>query len=65
MGGNNIQLIQEIMQGSEPTLDSRGAAGVVEWRTPGSMNGSAGTWELNINADTNTIVHFLFKGAGK
>ena len=29
------------------------------------MNGSAGTWELNINANTNTIVHVLFKSAGK
>jgi RHS repeat-associated protein len=65
MSGNNMQLIQEIMEGSGPVLDSRGAPGVVEWRTPGSMNGSDGTWELNINANTNTIVHFLFKGAGK
>ncbi|MFI9649436.1 RHS repeat domain-containing protein [Streptomyces sp. NPDC052040] len=63
MTANNGQLIREIMAGSEPTLDSREAAGVVEWRTPGTMNGSQGVWELNINANSNTIVHFLFKRA--
>lgn len=61
MNGNNGQLIREIMSGSTPRLDSRGAAGVVEWRTPGALNGSNGIWELNINANSNRIVHFLFK----
>ncbi|MFE4970836.1 hypothetical protein ACFRAR_01815 [Kitasatospora sp. NPDC056651] len=58
---NNMQLIQEVMAGSAPKMDSRGAAGVVEWRTPGAFNGSNGVWELNIHAESNTIVHFLFK----
>lgn len=26
------------------------------------MNGSNGIWELNINANSNRIIHFLFKG---
>lgn len=25
------------------------------------MNGSSGIWELNIDANSNRIVHFLFK----
>ncbi|MCX2927643.1 hypothetical protein [Streptomyces sp. NEAU-W12] len=61
MNGNNGQLLRGIMEGSAPRMDSRGAPGVVEWRTPGAMNGSSGTWELNIDANSNRIVHFLFK----
>ncbi|MDX3247111.1 polymorphic toxin-type HINT domain-containing protein [Streptomyces sp. ME18-1-4] len=61
MNGNNGLLLREIMEGSAPRMDSRGAAGVVEWRTPGTMNGSNGIWELNIDANSNRIVHFLFK----
>ncbi|MFG2093960.1 polymorphic toxin-type HINT domain-containing protein [Streptomyces sp. NPDC048612] len=61
MNGNNGQLLRGIMEGSAPRMDSRGAPGVVEWRTPGTMNGSNGSWELNIDAHSNRIVHFLFK----
>lgn len=61
MNGNNGMLLREIMGGSVPRMDSRGAPGVVEWRTPGGMNGSNGIWELNIDANSNRIVHFLFK----
>ncbi|QOV47454.1 RHS repeat-associated core domain-containing protein [Streptomyces chromofuscus] len=61
MNGNNGQLLRGIMEGSAPRMDSRGAPGVVEWRTPGAMNGSNGIWELNIDANSNRIVHFLFK----
>lgn len=63
MNGNNGLLLREIMEGSTPRMDSRGAPGVVEWRTPGAMNGRNGIWELNIDANSNRIVHFLFKGA--
>ncbi|MEV7339461.1 RHS repeat-associated core domain-containing protein [Streptomyces sp. NPDC093544] len=61
MNGNNGQLLQEIMEATAPRMDSRGAPGVVEWRSPGSMNGSNGIWELNIDTNSNKIVHFLFK----
>ncbi|PMR62605.1 hypothetical protein C1A38_02285, partial [Verrucosispora sp. ts21] len=61
MNGNNRLLLREIMEGSAPRMDSRGAPGVVEWRTPGAMNGSNGIWELNIDANSNRIVHFVFK----
>ncbi|MFJ5609213.1 polymorphic toxin-type HINT domain-containing protein [Streptomyces sp. NPDC093221] len=61
MNGNNGMLLRGIMGGSAPRMDSRGAPGVVEWRTPGAMNGSNGIWELNIDANSNRIVHFLFK----
>ncbi|MFI2119682.1 RHS repeat domain-containing protein [Streptomyces sp. NPDC020299] len=63
MNGNNGLLLQEIMEATAPRMDSRGAAGVVEWRSPGSMNGSNGIWELNIDTNSNKIVHFLFKSA--
>ncbi|MFD7480938.1 RHS repeat-associated core domain-containing protein, partial [Streptomyces sp. NPDC059837] len=62
MNRNNGLLLREVMEGSAPRLDSRGAPGVVEWRTPGAMNGSNGIWELNIDTNSNKIVHFLFKG---
>ncbi|PWS43680.1 hypothetical protein DKT74_15340, partial [Streptomyces sp. ZEA17I] len=61
MNGNNGMLLREIMRGSAPRMDSRGAPGVVEWRTPGRLNRSNGIWELNIDANSNRIVHFLFK----
>ncbi|MDQ1042011.1 RHS repeat domain-containing protein [Streptomyces sp. V4I2] len=60
MSSHDGQLLREIMQGSAPRLDSRGAAGVIEWRTPGAMNGSEGIWELNINVQQNKIVHWNF-----
>ncbi|GGS45176.1 hypothetical protein GCM10010238_38780 [Streptomyces griseoviridis] len=61
MNRNNGILLGEIIEGSAPRLDSRGAPGVIEWRTPGSMNGSSGVWELNIDVNSRKIVHFLFK----
>ena len=53
-------LLSKIMESGAPELDSQGQPNVVEWRTPGALNGSEGTWELNINVENNTIVHFNF-----
>ncbi|MDT0318623.1 RHS repeat-associated core domain-containing protein [Streptomyces millisiae] len=55
-------LIREIMQGSRPALDPRGASGALRWDTPGAFNGSPGTWELVIDTNSNTILHFNFVG---
>jgi RHS repeat-associated protein len=57
---NSAQVVSEIMEGSAPKLDPRGAVGAVRWDTPGAMNGKSGTWELVIDTNTNTILHFNF-----
>ncbi|MFD5466564.1 polymorphic toxin-type HINT domain-containing protein [Kitasatospora sp. NPDC127059] len=63
MKPNNGLLIREIMAGSEPTLDPRGAPGVLRWDTPGSRTaGKEGTWELLIDTNTNTVLHFNYVG---
>ena len=57
---NSTQVVREIMEGSEPVLDPRGAESALRWDTPGALNGKEGTWELVIDANTNTILHFNF-----
>ncbi len=57
---NSTILVREIMEGSTPKLDPRGAEGAVRWDTPGALNGKPGTWELVIDTNTNTILHFNF-----
>lgn len=57
---HSSHVVREIMEGSAPKLDPRGAAGAVRWDTPGALNGRAGTWELVIDTNTNTILHFNF-----
>ncbi|MEV5302941.1 polymorphic toxin-type HINT domain-containing protein [Amycolatopsis methanolica] len=57
---NSSLVVREIMEGSAPKLDPQGVAGVVRWDTPGAYNGSSGRWELVVNTDTNTIIHFNF-----
>ncbi|MFE9882716.1 RHS repeat-associated core domain-containing protein [Streptomyces sp. NPDC005784] len=56
----STQVVREIMEGSAPKLDPRGAAGAVRWDTPGAMNGKSGTWELVVDTNTNTILHLNF-----
>ncbi|MFG2571651.1 polymorphic toxin-type HINT domain-containing protein [Streptomyces sp. NPDC048481] len=56
----STQVVREIMEGSAPKLDPRGATGAVRWDTPGAMNGRSGTWELVVDTNTNTILHFNF-----
>jgi hypothetical protein len=36
--------------------------GGMNYKVPGTYNGSKGIWELGINPETNTIYHFLFIG---
>lgn len=35
--------------------------GGMNWKVPGTFQGSKGIFELGINPETNTIYHFLFK----
>lgn len=55
--------IQEIMDGAKPIPDPGGAPGALRWDVTGTMNGSSGTWELVVNPETKTILHFLFNSA--
>lgn len=50
----------EIMAADNPRLDPQGVLGAVRWDVPGAFNGTQGTWELVVNALTNTILHFNF-----
>jgi len=50
----------EIMAADNPRLDPEGVLGAVRWDVPGAFNGTQGTWQLVVNAFTNTILHFNF-----
>uniref|UniRef100_UPI001F213557 RHS repeat-associated core domain-containing protein n=2 Tax=Streptomyces antimycoticus TaxID=68175 RepID=UPI001F213557 len=52
--------VREVMEGSEPYADPRGTEGAVRWDTPGKFHGREGKWELVIDTNTNTILHFNF-----
>lgn len=58
---DSLLTVQEVMRGSSPVPDPGGIPGGLRWDTPGALNGKSGTWELVIDTNTNTIVHFLFK----
>jgi RHS repeat-associated protein len=53
-------LVDEIMKAKSPIPDPGGIPNGLRWDVPGSFAGKEGVWELVINKDTNTIVHFLF-----
>ena len=57
----SLLVVQEIIAGGTPRVDPGGIPGGLRWDVPGAVNGSSGTWELVVNPETNTIVHFLFK----
>jgi hypothetical protein len=57
---NSTLLIQQIMQSSSPMPDPYTASGL-KWVVEGMHNGSSGIYELVINPDTMTIIHFLYK----
>jgi len=54
-------LVDEIMNGGTPIKDSALKNGL-RWDVPGYFRGSEGIWELVVDLDTNTIVHFNFVG---
>ncbi len=58
---DSLLTVQEIMRGSTPNPDPGGIPGGLRWDTPGALNGKSGTWELVIDTNTNTVVHFLFR----
>jgi len=56
----STQLIQEIMQATTPMQDTQTATGL-KWVVEGWYNHSFGVFELVIDPNTNTILHFLFR----
>ncbi|HET7176633.1 MAG TPA: RHS repeat-associated core domain-containing protein, partial [Gammaproteobacteria bacterium] len=62
--GESSLLINEIMQSGDPIPDPQGVPGLIRWDAAGTMNGSTGMYELVVNPNTKTIVHFLFKSGG-
>lgn len=54
-----ISLLDEIMNGGIPAKDSFLQNGL-RWDVSGNFRGSEGVWELVVDLDTNTIVHFNF-----
>lgn len=53
--------LEEIMTAGKPIPDPGGIAGGLRWDVPGKPRGKAGTWELVVDPNTNTIVHWLFR----
>ncbi len=53
-------IMNEIMEAGTPIPDPQGVAGALRWNVTGSLNGTEGVWELVVNIDTKTVLHFLF-----
>jgi len=56
---NSTQTIQNIMSSASPIKDP-GTVNGLKWIVQGTFNGSPGVFELVINPETMTILHFLF-----
>lgn len=57
---NSPSTITNIMKQGKGVPDAYFKGGM-NYKVPGTFNGSQGVWELGINPQTNTIYHFLFK----
>ena len=57
---NSRLLVSEIIKSVKPVADKYLVNGL-RWVSPGTLNGTKGVWELVIDMNTRTIVHFLFR----
>ncbi|WP_138483542.1 hypothetical protein [Dyadobacter bucti] len=57
---NSPSTITNIMKSGKGVPDAFFKVGM-NWKVPGTFQGSKGIFELGINPETNTIYHFLFK----
>ena len=57
---NSPLLYEEIIKSRIPVPDPRGVQGALRWDVPGSYRGKEGTWELVIDKNTKTVLHFNF-----
>jgi hypothetical protein len=62
---NSPLTLREIMAAGKPIPDPGGVAGALRWDIPGVFRGSAGTWELVVDPQSKTVLHWLFKSAPK
>ena len=60
IGNGSSMIINEIMEPGSPIADPQGVASALRWDVTGTLNGTEGTWELVIDMDTETVLHFLF-----
>ncbi|HEV2679226.1 MAG TPA: RHS repeat-associated core domain-containing protein [Rhodanobacter sp.] len=56
-------LMQQIMDATPPGVDPGGIPLGLRWDSPGTMNGSVGTYQLVVDPTTNIVYHFQFKGS--
>ena len=54
--------VQEIMRAKPPIPDPGGVPGGLRWDVPGVFRGTKGTWELVVDPNAKTIIHYNFKG---
>lgn len=57
---HNSTLVSEIIKAVKPTRDAYLNNGL-KWVAPGTHNGTKGVWELVIDMNSKTIVHYLFR----
>ena len=57
---NSRLLVSEIIKSVKPVADKYLVNGL-RWVSAGTLNGTKGVWELVIDMNTRTIVHFLFR----
>lgn len=56
--------VRSIVEAGEPIADPGGVASAARWDVPGSLNGVPGAYQLVIDLNTNTVLHFLFVTEG-
>jgi hypothetical protein len=51
------------MATGKPIVDPRGIPGALRWDVPGTFRGTTGTWQLVVQQETRTVLHWVFKAA--
>ena len=58
---NPTLVIQEIIAAGKSIPDPGGISTALRWDVSGTSQGAAGVWQLVIDTDTNTVLHFFFE----
>lgn len=64
MNKGSRTIIKEIMKAGKLVKDTFLNDGL-KWNVEGKFNGRKGVWELVIDRESNTVVHYLFKSREK
>jgi len=62
---NSPNVLREIMASGKPVADPGGAVGALRWDVQGGWGKSAGTWQLVVEPQSKTVLHWMFKSAPK